>query len=120
MWYVYFTYFTFKCSRLLIPSPPQTSGAATPLAQSRTPTRSASPVRSPRKIPLKPSSLAHSLIPEDVNDDSLSKRLSTRDPLRYFPDKIRPIIFCMLSATDLAACSLVCQRWKKSQTINHG
>lgn len=25
----------------------------------------------------------------------------------------------MLSPTDLASCALVCQRWKKSQTINH-
>lgn len=87
------------------------SGTATPV-RSRNPTRATSPTRRPAKQ----SSLGQV---SSLLGSELSARISSKDPLRALPDKIRPIIFCMLSATDLAACTLVCQRWKKSQTINH-
>jgi hypothetical protein len=80
-----------------------------------------------RKI-IKSSPLAHTLLTsKDVEGGAGlgltidgPKRAATQDPLRIIPDKIRPFIFCLLSSDDLASCSLVCQRWKKSQTINHG
>jgi len=96
------------------------SGTNTPL-RSRVPTRSGSPTRAGKRT-LKPSSLAQSSLATDSDGglaSEVSKRVNSRDPLRFFPDKIRPIIFCMLSPSDLASCTLVSQRWKKSQTINH-
>ncbi|KAG8758430.1 hypothetical protein FRC14_008257 [Serendipita sp. 396] len=118
------------------------SGMATPVPRSRNITRSSSPTRHGRAAHYqthKPSPLSRTsperrgdgdLTPRELHEEggerSLADRLARkmtlatrRDPLRSLPDKVRLLIFCLLDIRDLASCSLVCQRWKKSQTINH-
>ena len=90
-----------------------------------TPNLSAYPSRSTSPKPGKRTAIRPS--PLGPNADVLPSKLASlslldgpRDPLRLLPDRVRPFIFCALSAKDLASCSLVCQRWKRSQVINHG
>ncbi|PVF97544.1 hypothetical protein CPB86DRAFT_734551 [Serendipita vermifera] len=100
------------------------SGAATPL-RSVSITRSSSPTRAHHRTH-KPSPLAQSALGFQVgegtsaNQGSAATRVgSSHDPMRMLPDKVRTMIFCLLGSADLANCTLTCQRWKKSQTINH-
>jgi hypothetical protein len=83
------------------------------------PSRSTSP-KPGKRLATKPSPLGPiaEMLPRKLASLSLSD--GPRDPLRVLPDRVRPFIFCALSAKDLATCSLVCQRWKRSQVINHG
>jgi hypothetical protein len=102
------------------------SGAATPI-RSVSITRSSSPTRAHHRTH-KPSPLAQSALGIQPGDNAnanhgastANRAASSHDPMRMLPDKIRTMIFCLLGSTDLANCTLTCQKWKKSQTINHG
>ncbi|KDQ17618.1 hypothetical protein BOTBODRAFT_29794 [Botryobasidium botryosum FD-172 SS1] len=57
--------------------------------------------------------------PHPLTGVSRVKSTSSTDPLKVLPTEINQRIFGLLTLRDLATCSRVNRKWKKSQTLNY-